>query len=90
MSDNGSQPISVSFMKTCRELEINQVFTSYNNPKGNADTERIFRTMKGELIWVGEWTSPFQFVDELSRRITDYNKNNLYTALNYQAPNKFE
>jgi putative transposase len=38
MSDNGSQPTSVSFMKTCRALDINQAFTSYNNPKGNADT----------------------------------------------------
>jgi putative transposase len=44
MSDNGSQPTSVSFMKTCRSLDINQAFTSYNNPKGNADTERMFRT----------------------------------------------
>jgi transposase InsO family protein len=46
MSDNGSQPTSVSFMKTCRQLDIDQAFTSYGNPKGNADTERVFRTMK--------------------------------------------
>jgi len=39
MSDNGSQPTSLSFMKACSNLEVEQVFTSYNNPKGNADTE---------------------------------------------------
>jgi putative transposase len=50
MSDNGSQPTSIGFMKECRGLDINQVFTSYNNPKGNADTERMFRTMKEEFI----------------------------------------
>ena len=36
MSDNGSQPTSLSFMKACSNLEVEQVFTSYNNPKGNA------------------------------------------------------
>lgn len=39
MSDNGSQPTPLSFMKACSNLDIQQVFTSYNNPKGNADTE---------------------------------------------------
>lgn len=49
MSDNGSQPTSVAFMKTCGQLGIRQAFTSYNNPKGNADTERLMRTLKEEL-----------------------------------------
>ena len=90
MSDNGSQPTSVGFMKACRELDINQVFTSYNNPKGNADTERMFRTMKEEFIWLREWTSPFQFADELSRWINYYNRSYLHSALKYKSPNKFE
>ena len=46
MSDNGSQPTSLTFMKACRQMGIKQAFTSYGNPKGNADTERVFRTMK--------------------------------------------
>jgi len=54
MSDNGSQPTSVAFMKVCRRLDIDQAFTSYGNPKGNADTERVFRTMKEELLWLHE------------------------------------
>ena len=41
MSDNGCQPTSVAFMKACSTLGITQAFTSYNNPKGNADTERM-------------------------------------------------
>jgi len=32
MSDNG-QPTSLSFMKACSNLEVQQVFTSYNDPK---------------------------------------------------------
>lgn len=44
VSDNGSQPTSLKFMKACFGLEITQVFTSYSNPKGNAETERMIRT----------------------------------------------
>ena len=90
MSDNGSQPTSVSFMRTCRELEINQAFTSYNNPKGNADTERMFRTMKEELIWLREWTSPFDLVDELNKWIQSYNSSYLHSALGYKPPKQYE
>lgn len=41
MSDNGSQPTSLTFMRECRAFGINQAFTAYANPKGNADTERL-------------------------------------------------
>jgi len=90
MSDNGSQPTSVGFMKACRELNIHQAFTSYNNPKGNADTERVFRTMKEELLWLREWTSPFELADALGKWIKYYNGFYLHSALGYKAPNKFE
>jgi len=90
MSDNGSQPTSLSFMKACRDMEINQAFTSYNNPKGNADTERVFRTMKEELLWLREWTSPFALADALSGWIKYYNKSYLHSALGYKSPIQFE
>lgn len=90
MSDNGSQPTSVSFMKACRGMEINQAFTSYNNPKGNADTERVFRTMKEELLWLREWTSPFALADALSSWIKYYNRSYLHSALGYKSPIQFE
>ena len=54
MSDNGCQPTAVSFMTACGRMEIEQAFTSYNNPKGNADTERMIRTLKEELLWLQE------------------------------------
>lgn len=54
MSDNGSKPTSNAFMKGCATLGISQAFTSYNNPKGNADTERFMRTMKEECLWLRE------------------------------------
>jgi len=90
MSDNGSQPTSVGFMKSCHEMDIHQAFTSYNNPKGNADTERVFRTTKEELLWLKEWTSPFELTDALGQWIGYYNEKYLHSALGYKAPIKFE
>jgi len=90
MSDNGSQPTSVAFMKACRDMEIVQAFTSYSNPKGNADTERVFRTMKEELLWLHEWTSPFELAGALSSWITNYNQSYLHSSLGYKSPNQFE
>ena len=52
MSDHGGQPASMALMRTCRTLGIHQVFTNYNNPKGNADTERVIRTLKEACLWL--------------------------------------
>jgi transposase InsO family protein len=90
MSDNGSQPTSVAFMKACREMGIKQAFTSYGNPKGNADTERVFRTMKEELLWLREWHSPFELAKALGRWIETYNRSYLHSSLGYKSPEKFE
>jgi transposase InsO family protein len=90
MSDNGSQPTSVAFMKACREMGIKQSFTSYGNPKGNADTERVFRTMKEELLWLREWHSPFELTDALGKWVEDYNRSYLHSSLGYKSPMKFE
>lgn len=91
MADNGSQPTSVSFMKACDTLGIYQAFTSYNNPKGNADTERMVRTLKEELLWLREWTSPFELAEALESWIErDYNQNYLHSSLGYRTPAQAE
>jgi len=90
VSDNGSQPTSIAFMKACKELNIKQIFTSYNNPKGNADTERVFRTLKEDLIWIHEF---FSF-DELQRALDGwfwrYNNDYPHSTLNHRTPSEFE
>ena len=90
MSDNGSQPTSLRFMKTCSHLQVHQAFTSYNNPKGNADTERMMRTMKEELLWLREWPSQTELTTELNRWIEEYNESYLHSALGYRPPNQAE
>jgi transposase InsO family protein len=90
MSDNGSQPTSLSFMKACSTLEVEQVFTSYNNPKGNADTERMIRTMKEELFWLREWKGEAELSKELDKWVEYYNRNYLHSAHGYRTPNQVE
>ena len=90
MSDNGCQPTATSFMAACHALGIHQAFTSYNNPKGNADTERFMRTLKEEFVWLKEWTSPTAFINELDQWIEKYNQTYLHSTLGYKPPNTFE
>ena len=90
MSDNGCQPTSLAFMEACSTLEIHQAFTSYNNPKGNADTERFMRTLKEACLWLQEWTCPFALAHALRMWSDDYNEHYLHSALGYQAPRQFE
>jgi transposase InsO family protein len=77
-------------MQACRALDVHQAFTSYNNPKGNGDTERVFRTLKEELLWLREWTSPFDLAEQLKNWVDYYNDRYLHSALSYKAPNQFE
>jgi len=90
MSDNGCQPTSISFMKACSTLGVHQAFTSYGNPKGNADTERFMRTMKEECLWLTEWTSYNELVKDLENWIEYYNGQYLHSALGYKPPRQFE
>jgi transposase InsO family protein len=91
ISDNGSQPTSVSFMRDMATLGIEQIFTSYDNPKGNAETERMVRTIKEEIIWLNEFSS----LEEAKQRIgqwieVDYNKLYVHSELGYISPEEFE
>jgi putative transposase len=53
-------------------LEIQQAFTNYSNPKGDADTERVMRTLKEECRWLKEWSCPFELIHALEVGITHY------------------
>jgi putative transposase len=90
MSDNGCQPTALAFMRACSTLGIQQAFTSYNNPKGNADTERVMRTLKEECLWLQEWTSSLALIRALEGWIADYNEHYLHSVLGYQSPSRFE
>lgn len=90
VSDNGCQPTSIAFQNYCAVTGIEQIYTSFNNPKGNADTERVIRTMKEELLWLREWESPEQVQEALNRWIHQYNADYLHSAHGYRSPDEVE
>ena len=67
-----------------------QAFTSYNNPKGNTDTERMMRTLKEEFIWLHEWKSPAAFIEKLDAWVEQYNNGYLHSRLAYSTPMQHE
>ena len=86
ITDNGCQPTSESFMKACAQLEIKQILTTWNNPKGNADTERVIRTLKEDLVWPYDWNLPFEFQPAFEKWINDYNTDFPHQSLNDKTP----
>jgi len=90
ISDNGCQPSSGSFLKVTGILDIEQIFTSYNNPKGNAETERFMRTLKEELLWLEEFAGLEEAHEKLSAWIDFYNHRYLHSALGYKSPQECE
>lgn len=90
VSDNGSQPTSMNFMRACSVMEIKQIFASYSNPKGNADTERVIKTIKHDFVWVREFTSPVEFTEQLEQWITRYNTDRPHSTIGYRTPCDYE
>jgi len=86
VSDNGCQPTSTRFMRACNHLGVKQIFTSYNNPKGNAETERMMRTLKEELIWLREWSNHHEVEEAIKQWIQSYNESYLHSAYGYRSP----
>jgi transposase InsO family protein len=90
VSDNGSQPTSHKYMQACSVMEIKQIFASYNNPKGNADTERVMRTIKEDFVWTRDFLSPDEFTRQFKQWVNDYNNDYPHSSLNHQTPCEFE
>lgn len=90
VSDNGSQPTSEAFMRACSVMEIQQIFASYSNPKGNADTERVIKTIKNDFVWVREFTSPVEFTVQFKQWATKYNTDRPHSTIGYRTPCEFE
>jgi transposase InsO family protein len=89
ISDNGCQPTSQRFMMSCSLLGIKQIFTTWSNPKGNSDTERVMRTIKEDIVWPYEWDNPFDFEVALHKWVGAYNTDYPHQSLNNLTPSQF-
>lgn len=89
ISDNGCQPTSQRFMLNCSILGLKQIFTTWSNPKGNSDTERVMRTIKEDIVWPYDWDNPFEFEVRLAKWIHDYNTDYPHQSLGDLTPAQF-
>ncbi|MFH1327890.1 MAG: DDE-type integrase/transposase/recombinase [Candidatus Bathyarchaeota archaeon] len=89
ISDNGCQPTSQRFMMSCSLLGVKQIFTTWSNPKGYSDTERVLRTLKEDLVWTYEWDNPFDFEIALANWVDSYNTDFPHQSLNNLTPRQF-
>jgi len=76
-------------MMNCSILGLKQIFTTWSNPKGNADTERVMRTIKEDIVWCYNWDHPFNFEIAINKWINDYNTDFPHQALNNMTPTQF-
>lgn len=90
MSDNGSQPTSGRYEQVLETLGIAHATTSYNNPKGNADTERFMRTFKEEVVWPNEFSSWEEALAAVEAFFRFYNEDYPHSALKGLSPLDFE
>ena len=72
------------------EKIIGRQTIAIDNPRGNAETERVIRTIKEELLWLNEFGS----FEEAEARIgawieEDYNRLYVHSALRYLSPEEF-
>ncbi len=90
-SDNGSQPTATGFLAAMSLLGIEPVVTSYDNPKGNAETERLMRTIKEELLWLRACTSLEEARAAIGHWITvEDHQRDVHSALGSKSPLEFE
>jgi len=90
MSDNGSQPTSRRYEQELETLGIEHATTSYNNPKGNADTERFMRTFKEEVVWPNEFESLEEAAATVEAFFAFYNQEYPHSSLKGMSPMDFE
>jgi hypothetical protein len=85
---NGNGLLSRNFRLSCGALKAERCLRFAL--KGNADTERMMRTLKEELCWLHDWQSVDELKTALDAFIEDFNDGYLHSALGYKTPNAFE
>ena len=90
VSDNGCQPTSKAFAEYEKALGLGHVFTSYCNPKGDADTERVIRTIKEDLLWINDFKTMDELKEGLAKWQHDYNHVFPHSSLGNCTPVEYE
>ena len=85
-SDQGSHFTSRQYLQLLRDAHIQISMDSKGRALDNIFTERLWRTVKYEEVYVHDYTSPKEARSQLSTYFEFYNQKRLHQALDYRTP----
>ena len=85
-SDQGSHFTSPHYLQLLREAHVQISMDSKGRALDNIFTERLWRTVKYEEVYLHDYTSPKEARQQLSRYFEFYNHQRLHQALDYRTP----
>ncbi|WP_283128638.1 integrase core domain-containing protein [Allofournierella massiliensis] len=85
-SDQGSLFTNSEYKQLLKQLHIRQSMDGKSHWADNIIIERWFRSLKTELIYINEFTSPQQLGQAIRGYMEDYNSLRPHEALDYKTP----
>ena len=85
-SDQGSHFTSPQYLALLQAANVQISMDGKGRALDNIFTERLWRTVKYEEVYIHEYTSPREARQALSRYFAFYNQERLHQALDYQTP----
>jgi hypothetical protein len=55
-----------------------------------AETERVIRTIKEDLVWINDFSTIDEFKEKLAIWIQNYNNDYPHSSIGYKTPSEFE
>lgn len=85
-SDQGSHFTSPAYLDLLRAADIRISMDGKGRATDNIFTERLWRSLKYEEVYLHEYTSPRQAREGISRYLNFYNTERPHQSLDYQTP----
>ena len=85
-SDQGSHFTSPQYLATLQAANVQISMDGKGRALDNIFTERLWRTVKYEEVYIHDYTSPREARQALAHYFEFYNQHRLHQALGYQTP----
>lgn len=85
-SDQGSHFTSQQYLQLLQEAQVKISMDSKGRALDNIFTERLWRTVKYEEVYLHDYTSPREARHQLSNYFEFYNHKRLHQSLDYRTP----
>lgn len=89
-SDQGIEYAAHEYRDVLVEAGMRRSMSRKATPTDNAIVEAYFHTMKAEAVQRKVYNTGYEAVAEVMEFITFYNRDRLYSSLDFQTPEKYE